>query len=554
MKIISLYTLFCSSLIIGQDRIQGAYDSLSNFFVQDSVKFWIGEFEGGFAKFSKEGYSGIINKGGKIILPRIYDEVLITDSLFYANSKNSHYVFSQNGDIIDESVYDFIIKKHGVIFLKPLQSYFHPYANISSRIYNYGTDFYDFDGNFLGQSSLYSHLYFSSNVVQNDTIYDQGYRFVKRSSKVVYENKTGEILFDFKYENNIESAKFKEGLVKVSLNGKEGLIDRMGNEIFPPIYDHVDIEKGYVLIHEDSTIWLMSKQHKRLIQITNQPIIFPNPIDNHPIQNYFNAFGLMKVNENNNFGLIDANAELILPKKYTDIKVHEYFIEARNERGLGIYTLKGELVIPHQKSDVVYVVKNGFVLGCVSKTYSEPNSISENLILYDRNFNQMATVDSCEASYFDGPYYGLYPYRNLFTKKCGYLDLANLRNSSAKYIEIDCIQKANAIICTDKKGKTCLIKAYPDVNKQINYEIYEEINSELLIVRKMKFLPRIINKDRFYENPENWQYGLINEIGEVIQPIKYESIKRRRGPEGAVLCAKDGKKYKFFSNDGILIK
>ena len=80
---------------------------------------------------------------------------------------------------------------------------------------------------------------------------NEGLILAKRDGKWGYLDKEGRIKIPFCYEF---ATTFRQGKASIRLNGKDGLIDTMGNTIIPPNYKRIEILNNgtVVLVLADS--------------------------------------------------------------------------------------------------------------------------------------------------------------------------------------------------------------------------------------------------------------------------------------------------------------
>lgn len=686
MKNTVLLFLLIANFGFGQELIEGKFCAKKNLFQQNKIEYWISEFEGDFAKFSKTGYTGIINKEGKIILPMEYDKVYISDSLFYGSKKSKYYIFSTKGEPISVPIYDYIVKNNGIIYSEYFQKY-HPIKLVGNpflryQIYQYGNAILDFNGKIIAEipDNITVHFYDGVSAINNGRFRDKkygyintkgeiilpmqydycgifrnrrgivtlgnkrgvvdnlgnfiipfttnitpssfysnnlcryrdstsrkfgyldtnghvtiqpkynkadnfnkgfakveengaeyiidvkgkkyktkqysfvdGYRFQPYKNKVVYEDKNGKVVFDFKYENHPTSIHFIEGLAKVKLNGKEGVIDRLGNEIVPPIYDRIKIDQGYILVKDKNDIWLMSKSGKKIKKILENTLQKESNSPNFTISIGFNENGFLITRKDNKFGLINANTITVLPNSFDDIYVNKYYIIATTDNKMGVYNFTGELMIPHEVQKIVSETDKGFVIKSKKK-----------LTLFDKEFNMRYSVDSIDFNYPSRgtPYpSGIYPYKNIVTGKQGYLDVINIDNSEAIYDGF--IFYRNHIIICKRKNENVLFKPIPKEKVNIKFDLVNIVSSNIFIIRKKDNGPKIAipGNDFWITSGNEWVYGIMNQDGKIILPIQYFQIKNISFfkdrtiiiPKGAMLFTYYKNQYVFINKYGKVI-
>lgn len=686
MKYTILFSLLIANFCFGQTVIEGKYSEKKNFFQQNKTEYWISEFEGDFAKFSKSGYTGIINKAGEIILPMEYDEVYISDSLFCGKKRGAYYIFTTKGESIRVPKYDYLVKNKGIIYIDYFQSYHaikligNPFE--SAQVFQYGNVILDVNGNIIteipdnitiyfhdgvaainngrykdkkygyintkGETVLpmeydhcnmfsnrrgivrlgnkravvddhgnfitpfTTHIISSSNysnglcryrdstsrkfgyidtngifAIQpkydkaenfisgfakveengveyiidvkgkkyktNQNWFTEGYRFQSYEDKVVYEDRVGNVVFDFKYGNHPSSTYYTEGLAKVELNGKEGVIDRLGNEIIPPVYNKVKIDHIYVLVEDKNDIWLMSKRGEKIKSVHARSKAKATHLTNYSISSGFNQYGFLITRRDDKVGLINTNADEILPISFDRIYVNEYYIIASIGDKMEVYNYSGDKEIPIETQQIVCKTNKGFIV-----------KRGEKLILFDNEFKPLYTVDSIDLNYpspGNGHPSGIYPYKHSASGKFGYLDLINLKNSQPIYNALGFY--GNHLVFCKEGNKKMMIKPKSNEKLDINFYVVRIVGRKILIVRKEKEGPLIDFPDDggLFTIDKEWSYGIMNQDGELILPIQYAQFKQISSlrdksaviPNDAILFTIHKNEYIFINIDGRII-
>lgn len=114
-------------------------------------------------------------------------------------------------------------------------------------------------------------------------------------------NKQSELVIDYLYDN---AYPFKEGMSKIMLRGKWGIIDSKGASIIPPIYNDVDVDGNIFLVKKARKWGWIDKDGKELI-----PIRFA---DAYP----FNGNRLTAARLGEKWGYIDVYGKFVIPARY----------------------------------------------------------------------------------------------------------------------------------------------------------------------------------------------------------------------------------------------
>lgn len=403
-----IFLLFLPYFLLSQNKINGNFDNDNKIFKQYDKKYWIENFKGEFAKFSKDGYYGIINKNGEILLPLEYDEVLITDTLFYANKYNENFIFDNKGKLIDKPVHDLFLRRNG-----------------RNKVnFNYD-QFNANEGVIKGNNIIFDNDFKEIKKLDCDRIYhfNEGISVVIKFTDLVnsnfncgYINKKGEIILPIEnrdctlfsngratflkegvysiidkngsiirtFNDKSSLSRFSEGLCRICKERKCGFIDVNGDVVIPLIYDFVnDFRGGF------------SKVIKNGLEI------------------FINTSG--KEFQENKAGFEDG---------YRFKRVNENFYVYENILGDKIFDFEGEIKSPHYKNGLVIVeksgkkgaldrvgtltipiiyddlrIENGSVIAKEKEKVWILNKKGEKLLIIYENFNQ-PTLFSVDSDYF----------------------------------------------------------------------------------------------------------------------------------------------------------
>ena len=245
-KYLFLFLLTCLTAF-GQERIQGHYDSKSKFFLPSQHNYWISEFKNGFGKISKDGYYGIIDSTGTLILPIQFDEVYITPGGLYSTLSNHKYAFDKKGNLNPNDFFGVHVTNDSFMYVPEYDQYALDYYG---KQYAEGLFKMDYYRNDKGQQSL---IYFDSfgKIIINKPNYTKGNSFSEGLACVFdathwgFINKNGQevITPQFDYPSN-----FSKGVANVCKNKKYGLIDSNGNTLIPFEYDYLSSVSDELII------------------------------------------------------------------------------------------------------------------------------------------------------------------------------------------------------------------------------------------------------------------------------------------------------------------
>ncbi len=263
--------------------------------------------------------------------------------------------------------------------------------------------------------------------------YDVDYNAGTYKSKAVNEkNETifsqyekVEVLQNSDEDGNLQT---EENILKVSKNGKYGIIDFDGKEILPCEYDEIYSLNGVKnsiitvrgnkkgLIDSKGNI-IISNEYKDIKTLTNK---YEN---GYIVQNDQNKFGVISyskkvaleckydeiknvysdnlyvVKENGKLKIVDNNSNSYLEGKYSDITgINGDNVIVKNDSKFGVVTKTGEQLIPIDYDEMTYLYSNNYIAKKDNK-YGVVNL--ENKTMLDFNYSSLiyrATADFLEGT------------------------------------------------------------------------------------------------------------------------------------------------------------
>ena len=261
------------------------------------------------ADFEESLYKwGYINKRGRLVIEAIYDECKnFNDGLAVARKKDKWGYIDKSGRIAIplqfQEVYDFsdsmaVVKHYG----KKYEVINHKGDPILSKTYD---------------------------EIKNFT---EGFAAAKDNNNWTYIDYSGKELIAPMFT---KAYPFKNGLAKVKLAGKYGIIDTNMEFIIEPELDYIaDLAHLPILVKKDGIQWYINKQGKNILESKHEKA--------YPFKSGFAPF-----KDQGKMGIIDDSNNIIIPARYTDIQVMgpEQFQYFEVEK-FGMLGKNGEQLIP----------------------------------------------------------------------------------------------------------------------------------------------------------------------------------------------------------------
>ena len=295
----------------------------------------------------EDGY-GLINFLGDTLIPLKYDELgIVSNGLIYAGNDDLYGYYNVNGDLIIPFQYDLAFDfEYGLAKVKKNGLY--------GLINQAGEDVipFVFDKIFLDQDSLligdrdglYGLITWNKDTLvpfEKDYIgkFSDDLALCITGDEYSYINKKGELVFESKYDldaNTVNYADFKNGYAHYKYKGKFGIIDTLGNRVFPAIFEEVG---AY-----DSRFTPVKKRGKWGYANGKVDLVIPYKF------NFAWSFSdsLAKVEMDGLQGIIDVEGNYIVESIYNSIEEvqdqHTFIVE--KDRKFGIIKNDGLPVLP----------------------------------------------------------------------------------------------------------------------------------------------------------------------------------------------------------------
>lgn len=312
-------------------------------------------FREGLALVSKKDRVGFINKSGEVVVPFIYDDAY--------SFKNGFALVENDGKfgIVDRSGNEFVktaLDESGeyseglfYIAVEEKYGYLNRYGKmVISLQYDDATDFYngraivekngnkgiiDSIGNIISdfqwewiepfadiemptrikKDNKFGLISREGNIVV-PPVYDalgdfhEGLALAANEDKYGFINIKADTIIPFNYnfsQTALKESFFKNGYAKVYQKGKTGLIDSLGNRIFPAIFDDLGYFSGTLIPVSKNNKWGYADRKVNLVI----------PYNFESAENFVNGFALVK--RNGKFGMIDSSGIAVIPFMYNEI-------------------------------------------------------------------------------------------------------------------------------------------------------------------------------------------------------------------------------------------
>lgn len=324
---------------------------------------------------------------------------------------------------------------------------------------------------------------------------------------------------------------YYDNTLKVSKNGKYGLINFLGKELLPCEYDSIEP----ILSIENSLI--TSKEGKKgLVDKSGNTIIENNYADIQALTDKYEDGYIVK-NDSSQYGLINYNKKQVLECKYKEIKhvCGSNLYIAVEDDNIELLNSDGEALLKNKFQDAVSIDNENIIIK-ENNHYGIMNKTGELKIKPD--------YDSLKYL-FDG---------NYVAKKddaCGIIDLNGNIVLDFNYSDIIYMSEEGFIEAKDKNGTTNVMNTQfqtkctgvvAEINTKYNYiKIRENGEYKYYNFKLEEKTPKdIYPANTLYLSKENGKYGYVNKNGIVVVNYIYDEATEQN-EYGYSAVKKDGK-------------
>ena len=420
-------------------------------------------FEKSVLKYKENGKYGIIDFSGNKITKAIYDSI---ESLEY---REGSLIVEQSG-------------KYGVINIKGKELIKAEFDEVQSDLY------YTEQNDYLK----------AGFIVKNKTQDGYRYGYINKDGKQVLQTEYNEInrVTEINDDENVYllvSKNGKYGILKndklliasayeeieynktnqlfiVQKNSKQGVISLEGKQILPVEYDYVLCEKNRITTTKGENVQIyningekQSSQYDNIIETSNE--------------NY-----IITIDDNENFGIVNKNAQELVPNKYQYLEYayDTYFIATENGK-VGVINIADETVIEF-KYNIIQKIKDKNAIQAI-------NSSTNTIEIYNNKIeNQLSMKNAI-----------LYTYSNYIDNDMQYFD-----NNGNIISNIE-LFKENKLYAYKENDKWGFIDENNNVIVQAQYDLVTELNMY-----------------GFAGIKKDGKWGIINQEGKIIVEPTYK--------------------------------
>ena len=340
-------------------------------------------------------------------------------------------------------------------------------------------------------------------------------------TKVINENNE-QILLGFDQIEAIENSDtkqniwFEENVLRVSRNGKYGLIDLDGKEIVPCDYDEIislNGVKNEFLIKKAGNIGLVNEKGQTIIPAVYKEI--------RTLKEGYTSEYII-INENDQYGIIGTSGNILIEPKYEEVKYLNSSTMFAVKEG-GIWKL-------FNTSDSSIVIEDGYEDIIEVKNENDVTIVKEGKygVINISNKEEIITADYEDLKYAFSIYY--------IAKKDGKYGIINTENQEVipfEYLNMVCIGNGSFIQADKTESETIIfdtnlgeklsgivselniekgyIKLYTNNQyKYYNFKLEEKNSSELL------------TSNSLYLSKKDGKYGYVNKEGKIVIDYVYE--------------------------------
>lgn len=439
---------------------------------------------------------GVIDTQQRVIIPIIYD--LIKSNLidiYTAQKENNYYLLSAKGEIILQDKE--MINVHVDVF----KNIFYVQQKDNVLVYNH-------KGLYLGKNFY----------IFNDEIYDKCY-IVKQFDKGIL-NKEGMHISSLEYYTR-------------SSDGKCGLIDSVGNQLIPFIYDNIlDKSDGYLSAIKNNKKYKLDKTGKSILS------------ENFDIQNNF-SHGLMAMQQANKWGFIDEKGIWKIKAEYELVSnFYEGKAVVYQQAKCGIIDTNGRLIVPiiYEGLEILY---DGYLKAKIDCKFGILNPSGKAIvpIIYD-------FIGENNLSYM--PYYEPIQWKKEIPKahNANYFSYSHVAPQKRRYYDGFIVMQNNYFGFVDTTGKELIPCKYNSIDRNDsvylivrdtlnNYGVLN-LNNEIIVPINYKFINNISNNIWFCEKKEGTYCFYHTKTKKKVEMDNQSFLKNA---DGEYIFAQKGKKY-----------
>ena len=318
----------------------------------------MGSFYDGSVCAKKGGKWGIVDKNNKVLVDFIYEDIKHDYDKVAANKDGKWGLIDRKGNILTPFIYEDVddgyhnfmyVKKNGKWGVvdkktgKEIVSYLYEKLDYCSQkliSVRQGTKWglIDKNGNVVQECKFDKRLqvgYYKNGDKWINTEINGKHGLLDENGREIYPAESEETV-DFYEKNNITSVK---------KNGKYGLINREGREIYPAESEgHIWVDGDIAIVEKNGKYGAINKEGRIIYPITADSMrIYGGMVT---VSNSINGQGYKS-------GLFDSNGNEVLPIKYNGIDYQNGVFTVYDGK-YGIFNAKGKQILPFEY-DKIYI-------------------------------------------------------------------------------------------------------------------------------------------------------------------------------------------------------
>jgi len=495
----------------------------------------------------KDGLYGIADKTGKLIGKLDYDSIASPTFLFgdtYLIKKAGKYgTLSKMGMKILSARYDKILfsdTKNGVSFIVNKDKSIQVISNVNEQVNSFQIDYAQPYRNLIILKSKGKFGVLKKDVLIVPFDYDS--IFYSTPAKTLYkpDNRLKKNQDNFNAQNSDRNA---DNLI-VKKGEKFGIIDSLGQVVYPPELDEISFDGGtafsrnYYTLKKDRLFGAYFPRSKKKIN-TEYHRIYPDGMDWVFLQK-----GLLK-------GAVNSQGNLIIPVEYDALMWSSRGFEAGKNKKKGLIDHKGNVLVPIIYDDLSSFYEDDFrdFLKVTSNGKTGVVGLN-NKVVVPAEFDGIGTIRGLFLAVTDEPdrKLGLYDRSGKVLLPAKFQNIQKSINEDSKLILLNradhaynFLNAASQLIFPEDVSSYGYV---PDADKLLNAESRNK--QHFICVRSKAGKYGLLNeltgkpdvpmlydeivqrfesrKHTYFTVSKNKKYGLINELGQTVIPFIYDAL------------------------------
>ncbi len=345
--------------IVKKDGKYGFIDLEGNFVIQNKFDD-VQPFRFNLSQVKLGDKYGCIDKEGNIVVPVEHEYLLLEfqGMCFEYRVKMKRGILDLKGNIVIPADY-YAIQVSSIVDSK---LFFRASLVIDKKVI-----WFILDSNNIRISDYYDHIDLGYKKLDIDYS-EEALLLVRKDNKYGAINHKGEITVPLNYDL-IYNLSSNSNIAK--LNGEFGLIDKKGITVLPFEFERIMAIRNTSLffVCKDKKIGIINEDGQILLPIKYFEGRYRDSVE------YSN--GLIRVEENGKFGLIDLNGNIKLSIDYDRIyEFNKIFVKAQRSNKYGIVNTDGSIIVPFEYDDInrktnkagvsFYIVKKNDLIGMLN--------------------------------------------------------------------------------------------------------------------------------------------------------------------------------------------